>query len=55
VDALDRKSGHIRHVRIPLTIVQMARMRPRATYVDTFPPNLLLQDPNGRSLRGFDL
>jgi len=26
-----------------------------AIRLDTFPPNLLLQDPNGRSLRGFDL
>ncbi len=30
VDALDRKSGQIRRVRIPPTIVQMARSRCRA-------------------------
>lgn len=30
VDAPDRKSGHIRHVRTPRTIVQMARMKRRA-------------------------
>jgi hypothetical protein len=30
VDALERKSGQIRRVRIPLTIVQMARIKRRA-------------------------
>ena len=30
VDALERKSGHIRRVRIPSTIVQMARQKSRA-------------------------
>jgi hypothetical protein len=30
VDALDRKSGQVRRVRIPPTIVQMARIRRRA-------------------------
>ena len=30
VDALDRKSGQVRRVRIPPTIVQMARIKRRA-------------------------
>ena len=30
VDVLDRKSGQVRRVRIPPTIVQMARIRRRA-------------------------
>jgi hypothetical protein len=30
VDALERKSGQVRRVRIPLTIVQMARIKRRA-------------------------
>jgi len=30
VDALDRKSGQVRRVRIPSTIVRMARIRRRA-------------------------
>ena len=30
VDALDRKSGQLRRVRIPRTIIQIARMKSRA-------------------------
>ena len=30
VDALERKSGHIRRIRIPLTIVQLAKQDRRA-------------------------
>jgi len=30
VDALEQKSGHVRRVRIPPTIVQMARIKRRA-------------------------
>ena len=30
VDALERKSGQVRRVRIPRTIIQMARMKGRA-------------------------
>jgi hypothetical protein len=30
VDALERKSGQVRRVRIPMPIVQMARMKRRA-------------------------
>jgi len=30
VDALERKSGHARRIRIPLTIVQMAKQDRRA-------------------------
>ena len=29
VDALEQKSGHVRRIRIPPTIVQMARIRRR--------------------------